>query len=249
MAESEKTPLSQLVTSITFLSFIFGIAKLTLFYGKFSFDVFEYIDIAEVFNNTIRDAFYIAVPFLIINYYYYSLIGKGISSYQKDMSDIQIRRANKRIKNTIDVAMGLVATYYVVRIIISYFNNITINYTYVIVLIFYAVVYTLRILIAFDKHLQTNHSYQIPGNIMIVLFLSLGMILAAGITTLYRTNHITPTSNDNNTFIILKKDTIKSTIKYYYIGRTKNYIFFHNDTSGFTDVFPDKDVSKLSIKD
>lgn len=249
MAESEKTPLSHLVTTITFLSFIFGIAKLTLFYGKFSFDVFEYIDIAEIFNNTIRDAFYIAVPFLIINFYNYSLIGKGISTYQKDMSDVQIQRADKRIKFFVDVTMGLVAVYYLVRIIISYFNNTTINYNYVVVLIFYAVVFILRILISFDKHLKTNHNYQIPKNIMIVLFLSIGMILAAAITTLYRTNHITPTSNDNNTFIILKDDTIKSTTKYYYIGRTKNYIFFHNDTSGFTDVFPDKDVRKVSIKD
>ena len=48
--------------------------------------------------------------------------------------------------------------------------------------------------------------------------------------------------------IIFKNRLVKSTKHYYYIGQTKNYVFFHNDTSNVTDIFPARFVSKLTLK-
>ena len=41
---------------------------------------------------------------------------------------------------------------------------------------------------------------------------------------------------------------IKTTNKYFYVGRTSNYIFFYNTTKKESDVVPATRVKKISFK-
>lgn len=49
------------------------------------------------------------------------------------------------------------------------------------------------------------------------------------------------------TYIEIGAKKIASNENYYYIGRTKNFIFFYNSKNNQTDVFQNKDITKLSI--
>lgn len=48
--------------------------------------------------------------------------------------------------------------------------------------------------------------------------------------------------------ILFNNKIIKSTNHYYYIGQTKNYLFFYNDALKLTDIYPIKFVSKMTLK-
>jgi hypothetical protein len=48
--------------------------------------------------------------------------------------------------------------------------------------------------------------------------------------------------------VFLGEQRIASSKNYYYIGHTRNYVFFYNDTLKITDVYPASDVSKMSLK-
>jgi hypothetical protein len=48
--------------------------------------------------------------------------------------------------------------------------------------------------------------------------------------------------------IVFNGRIVKSTRHYYFIGQTKNYVFFHNDICSCTDIYPSQSISKLSLK-
>lgn len=50
-------------------------------------------------------------------------------------------------------------------------------------------------------------------------------------------------------YIVVDNKKISSTENYFYIGKSKNYVFFHNKQIGNTDIFPINTVSKLTFKD
>jgi hypothetical protein len=50
-----------------------------------------------------------------------------------------------------------------------------------------------------------------------------------------------------NNSIMIGDKLIKSTPKYYFIGKTSGYVFFFNEANYTTDVFPMNTVSKLTL--
>jgi len=238
--ENRTDSLSEFILIITFLSFVFGIANLTIYYGKFSFNIFEYLDLTEIVANSIRDSIYIAIPLILMTYVHMTRLKSTIGKNGPDTLPITKKKNNWSIY------------VFLLMVILSPVIDLIRHrpFVYERVILYMSLFYFLLLLgiIEFEKFLKSNFGYQIAPKMMLVLFLSILLLFGSTILSSFKISSIVPKNDIGNTYIIIKGDTIKSTTKVYYIGRSRNYIFFYNVSTKSTEVYPNKDISKVSLR-
>lgn len=245
---SKTETLAQLVTSITFLSFIFGVTNLTVHYFYFSFNVFEYIELSEIITHSIRDAVYIFTLLLLIVYsaFFYTV-------YFSSQKKLWLSNFISKISNSNKFkAISRYSEFFIVILLIiwctleyffksfSMYNSIG---TGVIVSLL-----LMTMLMRSSVFLKSSYNYEISKKITVLGFASIFTIMGSWISSVYNLQQTLLERNQGGSYIIINRDTIKSNMNHYYIGRTKGYVFFYNNNTKTTDVYPDKDISKLQIR-
>lgn len=242
MSEDKKTETSELsittiISYLTICSFTFGSSYLIIYYSFFYFNVFNYIDLNEIVTHIIRDEILVSIPYLFVLFTMLSHEKEAVDS----SSSTEIKRRN--------ILLLIISAFVIFFFSYCYFTN-KIDKPLVLILLFTSIVsffvgYGFSFRNTLKKLLLEKYTFK---NYLLIFLLVIS-ICTSFIFSLLRVEKVKYLHSNNGSYIIAGKDTIKSTNTYYYIGRTNNYVFFYNEKTEFTDVFSEKDISKVSIKE
>lgn len=241
-----ETTTAQLVTTITFLSFIVGVTNLTIYYFPFPFNVFEYIELSEIITHSIKYAFYIFFLSLIMGYL--------TLQYDSYRSKRTLRKPNliektpnlDKLKTKLNYGVLSLMVLLIVYVIKYFSKGFSMwDSIYIVCLISLLL---LAIFVTFCDYLKSEHEYEIPKKLMILGFASILTIMGSSIWSVCQLQQTFVNKNQGGSYIIVSRDTIKSNMNHFYIGRTKGYVFFYNYNTKTTDIYHDKDISKLQIR-
>jgi hypothetical protein len=233
-----------------------GSLYLDSYYRCFHVNIFNYLDTTEIlttFLYLIQE-----IVFILACSIGYILIVKSSlwisSKYQaykikKNPQRVLSSKTAKNIFKQIDeVSYGVivVSLIFCLIYIIKAFN-IEINSNYIIknrdwmrtALIAYAVVGSLWI----TAQLETGTKRAMRN---LVIFSAL-FFISFSVSSAVEKVELTVNKVDLSSMVILEKDTIRTTPKYVYIGRTNKYVFFFDIDKKVADVIPQERIKKISF--
>ncbi len=232
-----------------------GSLYLDTFYGCFNINIFNYLDTTEIlttFLYIIKEILFIlafiAVYMLSMKCLYW-VVDKLFYSKTKNTSSEQTEtKAENNVFTQSDKIPFGVIIFSIVFCIISIVKSYTIE-------------------INSNNHINTGWmrevllGYVIVGSIFIIaqyeagkknglrnmiIFFTL-FFISFSINKAFEHIEQTITGADFHSTVILEKDTIKTTPKYIYVGRTNKYVFFFNLDKKVTDVIPQEGIKKISF--
>jgi hypothetical protein len=233
---------SKFIAGLTICAFLLGVLYPLVYYSFFFFNVFDYIELAEIAIHVIKDGAYLLFPYLL--FYYIGFVYSSNKDTAKTTGipiTIKYYKFFRFLVWTIAIMLfgSLIYAYIIDRISLPI---LLLN------VMFFLYVYIVDIPKDLSKKILSKGGLQINGVeyffmqcVVIIIYLGTmhGLIMADSVKNLHSTS---------GTYIIVNnKDTIKSNKTYYYIGRTNNYVFFYNAKNRFVDIFPEKDINKVSL--
>ncbi|WP_299291025.1 hypothetical protein [uncultured Mucilaginibacter sp.] len=232
--------LTNLITGLTLCSFVLGITNLTVYYYFFSFNVFDYIELSEIAIRVIKDGIMILLPIVVLVISTLFFNGKTIISSPARSN----RNVNKLVRYLIITGFLLLASFIFYEYITS---KISLPFFLYFIFSFFTT-YVWELPFVIKKKLEFNFGIKI--NMFSLILLSAVILCLTGgiLNSLIKVDSVKDKHAYTGTYILIGKDTIISTKRYYYFGRTNNYIFFYNEITKATDVYPGKDINKVSIK-
>ncbi len=231
--------LTNLISGLTFCSFILGIINLTVYYYFFHFNVFSYIELSEIAIQVIKDGILILLPIIIL---LISIIFKGKTINASTSNAIKQKNYNV-IRYLIILGIILIGIF----IFYEYFiNKISLPFLLYFIFSFFAP-YIWDLPFKIKRHLEQNSGIKINAFSFVLLSAVILCITGGVFNALIKVDSVKYKHINSGTYILMGKDTIKSNDNYYYFGRTKNYVFFYNEKTQYTDIYQEKDINKLSI--
>jgi len=229
------------------LSLMFGSISLFAFYHNYGINIISYLELNEIISQTMKD--FIVISFMgliyVVSGYFLSFtsFGENYKTICSNTSFIKAIISNRPFFIVVIVLISVITA----TVITSYRNAIRIDT---------AQIYTatallpLILLLTFIELNRRSHSivkvFPSLETISIVLFSVVVIFMAVTLSFL---RHSTLKINDNylKNSIVIDKKIIKSTPTYYFIGKTKEYVFFFNEKDSVADVFPISTIQQLTL--
>jgi hypothetical protein len=228
---------TKFIAGLTIVGFAYGIIYSVVYYGFFSFNVFEYIDLNEIITHAIKNCIFLFFPYIIG----WSIGVSRKINYERPAVPVKRRsflRRNIFLFINISLFIGIAISWYLqifktpmaLFLVLSFFSSWLPK-------------------IAKFLNAKFSEKYDIKIDIYAHTLLESIVVVIYGATMygLLEANNVLNYNSTKNTYIIVKSDTIKSNSNYYYIGKTNNYLFFYNSKKQSTDVYPEKDINKISL--
>jgi len=237
---------------LTLISLGIGIVKELVYYYFFHLDILNYIDVNEILlatvTNLIKCVLIILSTQIFIEIFIYLRIRiLKINDYNKSNTEITFTLKLANIITTIILVIYAL-------IFILFYNKFTSERIFSVsqewhfflatylatgLLLIFSVIY-------FPLIYQTNYSKPINSRYI--------KIVIAGITILswtinFSLKEVTETKflATFGTYIEIGGKKIISDQNYYYIGRTKSFVFFYDTKEDYTDVYQSKDITLLAL--
>jgi hypothetical protein len=237
---------------LTLISLGIGIVKELVYYYFFHLDILNYIDVNEILLGTVTNLIkciliILATQVFIEIFIFLRIRILKISDYNKSNSAITLTLKSANIITIIILVI------YALIFILFYnkFNTekiVSVNQEWQFFLETYFTMGLLLIfsVIYFPLIYQTNYSKSINSRYI--------KIVIAGITILswtinFSVKEATETKllSTFGTYIEIGGKKIMSDQNYYYIGRTKSFVFFYDTKEDYTDVYQSKDITLLAL--
>jgi len=235
---------------------ICGSLYLDTYYSCFHINIFNYLDTTEIlttFLYIIKDIIFIsacAVGYIL----FLKCIQFAQEAYQKHKikknSLEEIKSKNiKEIFYQFDkisfAIIGFSIAFCITYIVKSY--TIEINSNYIIknrdwmgeVLMYYAIIGSIWITAQFEAGTKR-------GLKNMIIFFAL-FFISFSVSKAVEKIEVAVNNVDLSSMVILENDTIKTTPKYIYLGRTNKYVFFFNLEKKVADVIPQEGIKKISF--
>jgi hypothetical protein len=251
---NKKNDFGQLIISylpiFTLISLGIGILNQLVYYYPFHLDILTYVDLNEIILSSFTIllkclvialvgyisaelmSFFIKKPLKITNKYY-------------DGIPISLKRANIFMMFFVVVFSLLLVLFY------NRYNNtnygILIKEWHLVLCTLYIIgVLGIASLLYFKYVYETNYSmpfkFKYTNIIMASIVVLYWTIFFSALDAINMSFH-----SSYGTYIEAGNKRVVSTLNYYYIGRTKNFVFFYDVKNDFTDIYQNKDISLLSI--
>jgi hypothetical protein len=259
-----KSNIKELLPLLGVLSLIFGIIKLLVYYSFFNFNVFEFIELDEIVTHIIKDAVVILVPILLYTFIYIMYVPKLEPAV--NLKTIKAPRMSRADKLNLAFAILLVAA--ILFLLIGLFSNDRISLA-TLLMYLGGFVYLLLMISVYKFYERFNRLFNVKTDKTIITYSSVILFTLFCASSLFSVNlvknhagsvisEVFSGSKDIkdqtllNNYIILnaeagKKDTVKSTTNYYYIGKTNKFVFFYSPLNNNVDVYAEKDIKKYSL--
>ena len=215
-----------------------GSLHLSTYYKCFHINIFNYLDTTEIlvtFLYLIQD-----IAYLIAVFIGYVLFVKSLLWITKSKADVFNK--SRRLSFALIVGALLLCIAYLIK---AYFIEIDSNYILknrdwmrTVLYIFGAVAF---IWITAEFEARTSRGIK-----NMIIFFALFCISYSVATAIERVEG-TVKDIDKNSYVVLDKDTIRTTKSYIYVGRTNKYVFFFNIDSVRADVIPEDKIQKISF--
>ena len=247
----KKQDLKDVVTYIGPLVILIGSFKVYVYYSLFDIDVFQYIELTELFTLTYKDLVLFILMTAFLNLIIFIIQPKNEIEYISDSINNTLDESNiiKRL-----IVYGRDAGNYIIFLIVMVL--------YLPVFIFYSdrpfEEYIKHFLIGTSIYLTIFFVFEIrrkyyiiykeyPKIIYTKIALVIMIISISSILGSYSEFQSVKFSKKNyGTQVMLFDNIIVSDSNYYYIGKSKNYIFFHNDCDSTNQIFPMSEVKMIS---
>ena len=233
----------------------YGIINQSIYFSIFNINILEFTDLTELLLDTLNHLIVIIIPTLLIASITVHVIDRILDKRLRRLSTAELidysnnNPVKKATKSTFYwITLGIFILY-VITFTVEYFvlkKFDTLNILQASVVIFFMLIIGL-FMDYFPGTYKSLLNKEVDSRLYILIITSivlLGVSMYKGIHSGIETKrHLT-----KGFYIITEKDTIKSTDKYYYVGKTKGYIFYYNELTDFTDVYTDKDVKLMHLK-
>ena len=227
--------------------------KLTIYYSLFGLDITSYLEFTEILTLCLSDLLYFIAIIAIQNVWIFLMQPNDelISISNGLHNTLTEKKLYKRIWAYTINGINLFLLIMVWIIGIPFWLLFTklpfTTYLYfpciiLCVLLFLTIVFETRRqwFIKFNEH--PKMIYTNLAKLFIVL-------LVLTISSAYQDFESVKTSKKYfGTTIKLSERDVISDSNYYYIGKTKNFVFFHNQKNMINDIFPVKEIKMLTVK-
>jgi len=228
-----------------FLIFL-GVLKLTVYYNAFNVSINHFLELSEVVTSFLNDLLFITYvilgtslfDFLLTNDYDVERRNEFFNSY------IGERKLLRRMKFAA-FRFAPIISVNIVFILLLFFNN-----TYFIrtTLVFINLQTLLQFLLLEyrKKHLEFYKQPLSPSLYNSILYLIMVLILLLN-NTYNEIHEVKESKKFIRTSFTTEKGVIKSDSTHYYIGQTKNFLFFYNEEKKMTTVFPISEIKQIDF--
>ncbi|MCJ8166038.1 hypothetical protein MKJ04_14420 [Pontibacter sp. E15-1] len=238
--ESEIKRIQDLLPIISAWSVMFSCISIYSYYFKFNINIFQYLDFTELILLSLPE---FVVTIAVLMFFVFVSQFHPFQSFSDDTSDPLDMGPESNLKI---FAYPLYAAIIITPFLFLIDTTVGLNNFFKVVLR-YAIV---MIVVGLPIYLSGLYIYNrkekkqtLTVLLIFLIFWSICISIILGITK-YERIKASPTGSS----IVYNNTYIRSTKEYYYIGHTKNYVFYHNDSSRVTDVFPASLVTKMSLK-
>lgn len=259
----EKDLISQVTKYLPVLSLYslsFGMINLTYYYRCFNINILFFLEMDEILNQTLTD-FYKVTAIVLVTATAFGLFNRSSDedevlteeelrqkrlemrekrnsrNYKRKWTNLKIFRL---IMLSIVMCFLIYPTWY-----LGFETNNKLDSPILLISIVSWVV-CLVVTLTYEGHYQITKRYPTRQFQIITLSGAVTIIMAIFVAEIRYRNLF---KNELKISITVGQKPIKSTSTNYYIGRTKNYVFFYNVSSNSTDVYPTSTISKYTIYD
>jgi len=255
--KDKKDYLGKIVSYFPFFAVIalgYGIINQYVYYYFFNINILEYTELNELLLDTLNHLIVIIIPFIVLFSIALYII---IKSVDREYEKLSVEDKAKRIGES-SIKKKPSKTYWVlgsmsVMFIICLFSLYIIDKRFSLLDNSYNISIMLSCLLFtlctdyFPELYKRIFGRKIETSLYLIL-LSCLLLVGISITKgLYNASE-TKKNINNKIYVINDKDTIKSSKHYYFIGKTKGYFFFYNDTANTTDAYGIKDIKIFHLK-
>lgn len=232
---------------------IFGFIKFEIFYALFGINIANFLDLTEILTLFMNDILIHVSIFIIVSLLFFLIIPKKETDIGNALITETIKEKSfwKRLKayNGSGVNTLFVFTSYIALCIISYFVDNTQTWIYLSISFLIIGSFIIYILcLEFRRQYFIKHN-SFLSTIYIRFIYYISFIILITIKSAYTDYKLILINKPySGTIIKTEKKTYISTKKFYYIGMTKNYIFFHNEIDNSNRVIPISEVKEILIK-
>lgn len=252
LGEKQNFTISELISYLPILSLLaisYGVINQTIYYLPFHINILQYTDLNELLLASLYHLVIIVIPLTLVILSILYLIYLKINNNKLKR---KIDKVNfKRNFNLEKLFYGMIFFTFVLNqttvwsefILIDKFDSV--NFFEALIGLFFAIIF-LFYATRFKKVYRGIFNHEIDkklyGLIYTIIFI-LWFSICGSLEAVWQVQNKPPLG----TYLIIDKDTIKSTKKFYYIGRTKNNVFFYNADTKNTFVYDNKNIKLLSI--
>jgi len=232
-------PVALVKTYVPFLSFLalaYGIVNQWVYYYAFNINILEYTDLNELLLSALTSFVLLTLYITVVGLYYWFSIIKVI------------KRPQKRNRPMIFVLFMTYGFTVIPAVYYCFFDGLWNNYSEFSLVTFTVITVLLMILAKRFEQWYAAIFNTGPNNailkLVVALIMTINFSICAGIFQIGKIKN----RPETGIAIVIGNKVISSTKSYFQIGRTSNYTFFYNVKDGQTDIFPNKDISRISIK-
>jgi hypothetical protein len=237
---------------LTFISLGIGIVKQLVYYYFFHLDILNYIDVNEILLGTITNLIkciliILFFQFLTELFKFLRIIILKIENHDKTKHELNL---TLKSINIISIVILVICA----SLFLFFYNKFdsekiaSVNQEWifflktsfmVILLLIFSVIY-------FPLIYATNYTKSISSKLMSVFVAGI-VVLTFTILFSLEDSVDTKLFSTFGTYIEIGNKKIMSDYNYYYIGRTRNFIFFYDVKEDYTDVYQNKDITLLAL--
>jgi hypothetical protein len=234
----------------TFLIFL-GMLKLTIYYNAFNIKINHFLEITEVLTAFFNDLIFVSVTFAVVILINFLMITDSeLQTDNKFHNDYVNEKSLKKrivawlkklslllICDILFLVMWIVSKILHKNILSSTSLWVGINVQFV--LMFLLIEYKRKHFIVYNRPLGAS--------LYNTILFSIVVVIAILTSTYNEISYVKEKKKYINTSFKVKEQEIISDSTHYYIGQTKNYLFFYDETKNRTSVFPMSNVSQLNF--
>jgi hypothetical protein len=227
---------------ISGLLIFFGFLELYFYYTNFHVNIINFLELSEILVIFLGDLFILAfLTILLLIYYYFfyknEFPDKIIMAYKNADFKDRIKRYLRKISGYI-----LVGTFYFSAVWFIGRNRDLVLYTF---LVTWGPLLSLSIIRVIQMEFIIRNNKFFPHFLFIIFTLCVSSILF--FIAVMKADFV-KSGLYKGTEVQINDTILKSDITEYYIGNTKNYIFFYNDTAKVARIFPMGAVKEIKLK-
>jgi hypothetical protein len=229
---------------------VFGMIKLSVFYSAFNINIFVFLDFDEILTSSLNDVIFVSL-FLILGAFQGIALLEENDQNKKNKFDEKYME-NKSPKRFVNYILHAWETppiiFLIVVILISHFIK---KYSYLLssfkLVVYIMVAFFLLdfFILEFERHFRNKISKEAPRYIFGFLYLIGFMLILSGSLASLEVHYVKHFKYYKNVKFKINSEMIKSDENQYYIGKTRNYIFYYLEKTSETIVYPMKNVEAL----
>lgn len=254
MIENKQFTVLQLLPYLGPFIILLGVIRLMCFYNAFGISVIDFLDFSEIVTS-----FLDITAFIIFVLLYAVVQGVLFNNPEQEKSlnsQFELLLEEKRTVKLITLYFRYLSSLLIFLLFIDvilvicnlYFHSVSSYELLITNYIFLALIFFIIVIVEIErKHKIKNSTLNNRRFIYLVLRVMVLLVIVANIAT-YQVHGIKVNKSHLGITVYLDDNSVlKSDSNNYYIGNTKNYLFYYHEKTKTSDVYPINKIKQLTF--